>query len=366
MGNTKQTSGNQAKPVPVDTRKFCDHAANALMTLTVSVSRYEGRIKLLEAAGKAAQDASADANENKPTLNVNLLGSHQRDLTVLVSAFKAAYSYMGERFTSAGERNTYLLPVTRIPQAIAELTSIRDHATNMRDDFIPRYASLLNDAQASRGSWKAEAARKAPSADKLRERFDIRIGVPKPLTSYSPERIAKLNLPMDVAEAVARAGIDELAARLESARAEAIANAQRQLEVTAKQLTDGKRLWASLVPNTLQVARTLRDFAESYDRDPQLIALANQIEKSVTAGRVTNPDDIVDVWKNSPHVREAGAKLAQRAASSLATLAGVQREVVTGSEKARSAVSVQSTDKSATKSAAKRVGGGLLNKPKAN
>jgi Protein of unknown function (DUF3150) len=304
----------------MDTRKFTEHAAGALMVLSVTARRYEGRIKLIEAGHGAA--SAAGANPATASLYVGLLGSNQKKLTELSAACKSVYRYMEDRFLPAGERGAYLVPVIRIPQVLAELEAIRTKAHAMRDSFIPEYDRLLNLAKAQDfGDWRKEAARKAPEAEELRTRFAVVIGVPKPLAVFSPERLATMALPMHIAQQIADASTAELAERLEAARKVAIESARDQLAVVIKQLASGERLHDSLITNTRRAAAMLKDFAESYDRDIQITALADQMAEAVNVPST-------EIWKASPKVREKSAALASKAHNSLQAISMVERPVV--------------------------------------
>jgi hypothetical protein len=282
-------------------KKFVENACGAFMILPASVMRWDGIIKLKKGAAQAAQDAGAASGIFRGY--VDMLGTAQSQLKTVKAGYMAIYTYLYE-VSLPFERGRYLVPVCRMPEVLAKLAQMKKAADLSRDDFLVEYDRLVAIAQSQdMGAWKSEVKQKYPTAEEVRGRFGVTISAPKRL---APSDMSDINLPAELAGQIADANAAELSGQLDKAKACAIAQAEDQVKTLADQLDGGKRLHDSLISNSRQVARMLRDMTQGYDNDPRVLTLADMIDKAVKVNKT-------EIWRDNPKIRLDAQRTAEKA-----------------------------------------------------
>jgi hypothetical protein len=310
-----------------DKRKFAENAANGIMIWPRRISRWTGRVKLTDAARKAAREAGA----NPDCFNgyFALLGKfHSRLKEVLAAYAKVRTVYDRHTFhlsadtsdrNKVGDRGVI---VAHYPAALAEVQEYADKAAMALEAFLADYERFVDIAKAEDlGDWKREAAAKYPTVEELRSKFRVELGTPRPLPTYSSERMARMNLPADYVIKIAEQGEAETLGQLEVAKAQVMGLAEKTMLRIEKQLSNGTRFHQSMIDDAKHHAKMLRGITEAYDNDPRLIALAEEIEDKIVA--VGN----VEKWKSSDTQKAVSLKAAQTVAAGLGTLAAIPTSV---------------------------------------
>lgn len=306
-------------------RKYIDQAANAFMTIGVSISRWSGVAQLIDGAERAAIEAGADTQSTR--MYFNILGQHHAELKAVSAAFAAIRTYLYENTLpfsqSEGEqqkRGDRLIPVVRVPEVITELAAIKAKAYAALEEFLPNYDRFVQASKANDvGAYKKEI--NFPSADEIRAKFAARISAPKAIPVTDMERFG--SLPAGMAKEIAEANIAAISRQLAGAKDAAVEQAEIQMTTVVKQLTDGKRLSPSLIENSRHAAKMLRDMVEGYDNDPRLLGLADLIDEKI--GTVAD----TDVWKNNETQRIASAKAAATVVTSIQKIRKAEKAVAT-------------------------------------
>lgn len=266
-----------------DKRKFAERLANGIMTWPIKVGRWDGSVKLPEAARKAAKDAGA----NPDCFNgyLALLGKfHSR-----LKEVKAAYAKVrnlhrrltialtnGDEMSNEDRGIINVMYPAALKQALEEVAK----ADAIRDKFLTEYDRLVQIAKAEDlGSWKKEAASKYPTASELRSKFYVRLGTPKPLADYSPERLAKMNVTVEIAEQIAEQGMQENAGIGEAALEHVIGLA----EMTMNRLAKAQRFTQSMIDDAKLHSTMLRELVQSYNHEPRLLKMAKMMEDKIVS-----------------------------------------------------------------------------------
>ncbi|GAG15713.1 unnamed protein product, partial [marine sediment metagenome] len=228
-------------------------------------------------------------------------------LNTVKAAYMAFYTYI-YTVSLPYERGRYMVAVCRMPEILAELAKMKIAADKMRDEFLLEYDRLVMIAQSQdMGEWKAEVKSKYPTSEEVRRMFGVTISAPKRLTAVD---MSGVNLLADLAAEIADANSAELESQLNLAKTVAIQQAEDQVKTLAKQLDGGKRLHDSLISNSRNVARMLRDMTQGFDNDPRVLELADMIDKAVTVNKT-------EVWRDNPKVRLDAQRIAAKAAKGL-------------------------------------------------
>lgn len=298
-----------------DQNNLNSRACNAFMLLTVSVSFYSGTAKLIEAAQRAETEAGAD--DTGARMYINALGAHHGELKAVIGKYQKIRTYLYQSTLSFSQaedgqqkRGKRLIPVTRVPEVLAQLQVLKSEAEDALNDLLPQWDHLCNIAQSRSGRFGDEV--KYPSAYEVRDRFKARISVPECISPVDMDRFG--SLPTSLANDIAQASNDQLTNQLESAKAEAMKAAKDHMDVVIKQLTDGKRLSETLVSLSALHSKMLRDLVDGYDNDPRIIAMADRIDAEIAS-------QSVDRWKDSDYARLTSLKAAETVSKGLDAMA---------------------------------------------
>lgn len=291
---------------------FIETASNNFMLVQVTVRKWKGVHQLKKGSAKAAEDAKANPESFRGY--VNMLGSNQKALKDVIAKFDAVRTYLRENslpFSDAGEgqqrRGDRLIAVANVPEVLSKMGELKSEAYAELDAFLPEYDRLRDFAiQHDLGDWRNEVS--YPTADEVRGMFAASVTPPKPIPMCD---MSALNLPAGLAADIAARHEAALSAQLEGAKDAAIDGARDHMANVEKQLTDGKRLWQSLIDNAKRHATLLRGMVQGYDNDPRVLQIADLIDEQI--GSIGNIEKV----KNSATLKATAIRAAQTAHKTL-------------------------------------------------
>lgn len=299
---------------------FIETASNNFMLMQVTVRKWKGVQKLKSGSAKAAEQARANPESFRGY--VNLLGSNQKALKDVISKFDAVRTCLTDNslpFSDAGEgqhrRGDRLIYVPNVPELLTKMNARTLEAYAERDAFLPEYDRLRDFAiQHDMGDWRNEVS--YPTADEVRRMFSISVTPPRPIPTCD---MSALNLPAGLAADIAARHEAALSTQLEGAKDAAIEGARDHMATVEKQLTEGVRLYQSLIDNAKRHAAMLRGMVKGYDNDPRVLQLADLIDEQI--GSIKSIDHV----KHSTIVRDRAVRAAKTVSKGLSDLAAAPK-----------------------------------------
>lgn len=311
--------------------QYIENACKALSLLDVHIAVYLGTAKLKRGAAKAAKDAGAKGEVAR--LWVNVLGSQQKKLKIVVASYAAIRTYLYANTlpfapeTGGQKRGPRLLPVVRVPEVYSKLTVLSADAEEKLAAFLEEYDRFVAISMSEdMGEWRKElqSGSKLPSVEEVRNRFRCVISPPRPIPNNA-SGVKKFGLPIGMAAEFSSQHYDAVDGQLKQAKALAIKEAQDHMKIVEDKLSASgttvnkagvtvpqARLHESLIIHSKRVASMLRDMVMGYDNDPRLLALADEIDS-----RIANVKS-VEVWKTNVGKRESALDAARNVHKSLA------------------------------------------------
>ena len=161
------------------------------------------------------------------------------------------------------------------------------------------------------GAWRAEAERLFPTAQEVADQFTIEIADPEPLPVFSDGQIGSWNLPAEMLGKIVEQSNAAIAQQLEEAKQYSIDASLKVCETALKQLTEGKRLHETLIPNVKREAIKLREMADGYDQDVRIQEIADDMLEGIA--NVSDKEE----WKNNETKKIEAAKSAENVVKNL-------------------------------------------------
>lgn len=318
-----------------------DHSTytNNFMVINVGLSRADPMKHSAVASDVAANGCAVDSAVPVRT-RVGALGRMTVAIKEVNSKFAGIRTWIYDNtlpFTDCADgqqkRGKRIVPVAKIPEVLQKLAELKADAFAALDDFMPSYREYY--AAFNRADLGKVSDVNLPDPDELYAKYAVRLDPPEPLPVVD---IDKLALPVGLATDIANRHSERLAKQLDGAKSAAIQGARDHMATVETQLTDGKRLHASLLENAQRHASLLRGMVEGYDNDPRVLEVADIIEN-----RIASIPSIEHV-KDSPTLRDQALRAATTVKKSLddvarspaivlpATSAPVADQVETGDE----------------------------------
>ena len=297
----------------ITNQDLIQNAANSFMLISVSLSKWSGVAQVKDGSAQAAVQAGANPEAYRGY--INLLGAHHSELKKVNGAFNKLRTYIYENTLPFSQqefdkqqRGQRLIAISRVPEVLANLQSLKDEAQTLLTDFLAEYERLVYIARSQdMGSWAIELDH--PSADEVSDKFGITISPPQPVPVIDLERLG--SIPVSLAQEIAEANARALTGQLEKAKKEAIRNAESQLGRVIKQLEDGSRIHDSLLSDTVRSGQMLRDISEGFDHDRPIEVIADIITDEVA--NVASADG----WRNDGWKKLTAKQAAANALNSL-------------------------------------------------
>ena len=300
---------------------FIETAVNNFMLLQVTVRKADP-MKQSKVASDAAA-AQCQVNGTVPvSTKVGSLGTLTAELKDCVNKkYNDVRTYLYENtlpFTDAEEgqqrRGMRLVPVSRVPEVLSKLATLKAEAEKSLAEFMPRYREYYE------GRDRVDLGRvrdvDMPCPDTLAGKYGVRVAQPQPIPVFAAD---KLQLPAGLAADIANRHEQKLAKQLEGAKDAALNAAKAHMNTVESQLTEGKRLHQSLLDNARRHAEMLRSMVKGYDNDPRVLQLADLIDEQI--GSIKSIDHI----KNSTAIRARAVRAAKTVSKGLGDLAAAPK-----------------------------------------
>lgn len=289
---------------------------NNFMVINVGLGRADPMKHSAVASDVAANGCAVDSAVPVRT-RVGVLGRMTVAIREVNSKFAAVRTWIYENtlpFTDCADgqqkRGKRIVPVAKVPEVLQKLAELKADAFAALDAFMPEYReyyAAFNQADLGKVSDVS-----LPDPDALYAKYYVRLDPPEPLPVVN---IDKLALPVGLATDIANRHSERLAKQLDGAKSAAIEGARDHMATVEAQLTNGKRLHASLLDNAQRHASLLRGMVEGYDNDPRVLEVADIIES-----RIASIPSIEHV-RDSHRLRDQALRAAATAKKSLDVVA---------------------------------------------
>lgn len=299
---------------------FIETAVNNFMLLQVTIRKADPMKR-----SKVASDAAATQCQVNATVPVNTrvgsLGTLTTDLKSVNSKYAAVRTYLYENtlpFTDAEDgqqkRGMRLVPVSRVPEVLSKMATLKGEAEQALAEFMPRYREYYE--ARDRVDLGRVSDVDMPAPEIISGKYGVDVMPPQPIPVFAAD---KLQLPAGLAADIANRHEQALAKQLEGAKDAALNAAKAHMKTVESQLTEGKRLHQSLLDNARHHAEMLRSMVKGYDNDPRVLQLADLIDEQI--GSIKSIDHV----KHSTAVRDRAVRAAKTVSKGLGDLAAAPK-----------------------------------------